>query len=161
MDHACSELFIPRRYTLPISPAMHYSLCPKKGKSREYIKNWRRLSMLSVIYKIASASIANHIKPYLDFSIDNTQSGFVHGRYIGESSRLIYDIMQITEARAIPGLLVSIDFQKAFNLISWDFVYKILTFLDLKLVLFTGLSYLITVSQLRCFNASSCLTLLK
>ena len=74
--------------------------------------------MLSVVYKIASASIANRLKPYLDFLIDNTQTGFVHGRYIGESSRLVYDIIQITEEKAIPGLIVSIDFQKAFDSIS-------------------------------------------
>ena len=105
---------------------------PKVGKSRELIKNWRPLSMLSVIYKIASASIANRIKPYLEFLIDHTQSGFVKGRYIGESTRLVYDLMQITEERSIPGLIVSIDFQKAFDSISWNFMYKTLKYIGFK-----------------------------
>ena len=105
---------------------------PKKGKNREFIKNWRPLSMLSVIYKIASASIANRLKPHLDFLIDRTQSGFVDGRYIGESTRLVYDLMQFTEEKDIPGLLVSIDFQKAFDSISWTFIYQTLKFLGFK-----------------------------
>ena len=66
----------------------------KKGKSQEFIKNLRPLSMLSVIYKIVSASIANRIKPYLNHLISHSQNAFVSVRYIGESTRLVYDIMQ-------------------------------------------------------------------
>ena len=69
----------------------------KKGKSRENICNWRPLSMLTVIYKIASGAIANRIKTVLNSLISHNQNGFVPGRYIGESTRLIYDIMHFTE----------------------------------------------------------------
>ena len=44
---------------------------PKNGKSRENIQNWRPLSMLSVVYKLCSAAIANRIKPLLNKIIDN------------------------------------------------------------------------------------------
>ena len=57
--------------------------------------------MLSVPYKIASASIANRIKPFLDALIKYTQNGFVSGRYIGESTRLVYNIMTFTETANI------------------------------------------------------------
>ena len=102
---------------------------PKKGKPRDSMKNWRPLSMLSVIYKLASAAIANRIKPHLDKIIDNTQNGFVPGRYIGDCTRLVNDIMKITEDRHIPGMLVLIDFEKAFDSISWSFIYKSLSYL--------------------------------
>ena len=102
---------------------------PKKGKPREFMKNWRPLSMLSVLYKIASASIANRIKPFLDHLISPSQTGFVSGRYIGESTRLVYDIMSFTEENNIPGLIMLIDFEKAFDSISWNFIYKTLTYL--------------------------------
>jgi hypothetical protein len=36
----------------------------------------------------------------------------IKGRYIGENSRHIYDIMHYTEEKDIPGLLL-IDFEKA------------------------------------------------
>ena len=32
------------------------------------------------------------------------------GRYIGENTRLIYDILHITDKLDIPGLLLTIDF---------------------------------------------------
>ena len=100
---------------------------PKSGKPREFIKNWRPLSMLSVIYKLASASIANRIKPLLNGLISQNQNGFIPGRYIGESTRLIYDIMHAAEKSKIPGLLMLIDFEKAYDSISWKFIYKVLT----------------------------------
>ena len=84
--------------------------------------------MLSVIYKLASAAIANRIKPCLNDIIDTSQSGFVPGRYIGECTRLIYDIMKFTEDSNVPGMLLSIDFEKAFDSISWSFIYKILEY---------------------------------
>ena len=114
---------------LPLSLRQCVITClPKKGKSRKYIKNWRPLSMLSVIYKLASAAIANRIKPCLNDIIDTSQSGFVPGRYIGECTRLIYDIMKFTEDSNVPGMLVSIDFEKAFDSISWSFIYKTLEY---------------------------------
>ena len=102
---------------------------PKKGKCRDEVKNWRHLSMLSSIHKLASAAIANRMKPYLNDIIDNSQSGFIAGRNIADSTRLVYDTIHITEKLNIPGLLVSIDFQKAFDSISWDFLYRTLSYL--------------------------------
>ena len=99
---------------------------PKKDKCRDDIKNWRPLSMLSSVYKLASAVIANRMKPYLNYLIDDSQTGFISGRNIADSTRLVYDIIHTTEKLNIPGLLVSIDFQKAFDSISWDFVYHTL-----------------------------------
>ena len=116
--------------TLPPSLRQCVITClPKKGKPRDRIKNWRPLSMLSVIYKLASAAIANRIKPYLNGIIDTAQSGFVPGRYIGECTRLVYDLMKFTEDKHIPGMLVLIDFEKAFDSISWSFIYQSLSFL--------------------------------
>ena len=117
--------------TLPLTLRQCIITClPKKGKPCECVKNWRPLSMLSVLYKLASASIANRIKPLLDNLIDKTQCGFVPGRYIGESTRLIYNIMHYTEVSQIPGMLVLIDFEKAFDSISWPFIYKVLRYLN-------------------------------
>ena len=101
---------------------------PKGNKDRKLIKNWRPISLLCVIYKLASAAIAERIKPFLDKIISRNQTGFITGRYIGESTRLIYDLMYHTETKKIPGLLMTIDFEKAFDSVSWSFLYKSLDF---------------------------------
>jgi hypothetical protein len=85
---------------------------------------------LNVVYKLASGCIAERIKLYLDKLIHNDQTGFMKGKFIGENTRLIYDIMHYTESRQIPGLLMLIDFEKAFNTVSWKFIQETVCFFN-------------------------------
>ena len=93
---------------------------PKEGKPRQYLKNWRPISLLNVVYKIASGCIAKRLKSCIHKLISSDQTGFVPGRYIGENTRLVYDLMQYTEENNIPGILLMIDFEKAFDSVSWN-----------------------------------------
>ena len=102
---------------------------PKGSKERIFLKNWRPISLLNVLYKLASGTIANRTKNCLHKLISDTQTGFIKGRYIGESTRLVYDIMEYLENKQKPGLLMLIDFEKAFDSISWKFMYNVLEFL--------------------------------
>ena len=103
---------------------------PKENKSKHYLKNWRPLTLLDSVYKIASGAIANRLKVVLDNIINKDQTGFVKGRYIGENTRLIYDLMNHTEQNNIPGLLLLIDFEKAFDSLSWSFIFKAMKYLN-------------------------------
>ena len=67
---------------------------------------------------MASGCIADRIKQFLDKIIHKDQSGFIKGRYIGENIRLMYDIMHYPESHNIPGLLLLVDFEKAFDSVS-------------------------------------------
>ena len=99
---------------------------PKGDKDRSLIKNWRPISLLCVVYKLASGAIAHRLKSTLDLVISQCQSGFIKGRLISENTRLVYDIMHYTELNQLPGLLMLIDFEKAFDSLSWSFLYKVL-----------------------------------
>ena len=103
---------------------------PKGDKPKQFLKFWRPITLLNVIYKIASACIAERIKTTLTELISEDQTGFINGRYIGENTRLIYDILHITDELDIPGLLLIVDFEKAFDSISWKFINYTLTFLN-------------------------------
>jgi hypothetical protein len=78
---------------------------PKEGKSKEFLKNWRPITLLNSTYKLASSCIAEMIKSVLSHLISTDQTGFIPGRYIGENCRLIYDILHFTEENDIPGIL--------------------------------------------------------
>jgi len=101
-------------------------LIPKGNKPRHSIRNWRPISLLNVSYKFASAVIAYQVKNVLPFLINEDQTGFVPGRYIGENVRLVYDLMQYTDLNKLNGLLLLIDFEKAFDMVSHDFILKTL-----------------------------------
>lgn len=101
---------------------------PKPNKSPFYLKNWRPISLLNVIYKLASSVLASRIKTSLDKIIHEDQKGFLPGRFLGENIRLIYDILFETKQQEIPGLILSVDFQQAFDTISWKFIQKTLDY---------------------------------
>ena len=61
-----------------------------------------------------------------DTLTSDSQTGFVKGRYIGESIHLVYDIMNYTKLNTTAGLLMLIDFENPFNSISWKFMYTVL-----------------------------------
>ena len=105
---------------------------PKPGKSRKYIKNWRPISLLNITYKIASGSIANRIKKLLPFIINNDQSGFMSGRFTGDNVRLIYDVLHYSNSVKKKGLMLLIDFEKAFDSVAWSFIEKCLNFFNFK-----------------------------
>ena len=102
------------------------TLIEKKGKDRCFIENWRPISVLNVDAKILSKVIATRIKKVLPDIIHHNQSGYVSDRYIGETVRSIFDIMNFTDKENIPGLLIFIDFQKAFDTLEWSYLYKCL-----------------------------------
>ena len=101
-------------------------LIEKKGKDRLLVKNWRPISLLNCDYKIASKAIAHRITKHLSSLIHPNQCGFIKGRYIGEALRTLIDIMEITKTKDIEGLLISVDYEKAFDFLSWEFIFKVL-----------------------------------
>lgn len=58
----------------------------------------------------------------------DTQTGFIQGRLIGENARFICDIINYTELNNILGLVMLINFEKAFDSISWSLIVKVLEF---------------------------------
>ena len=55
------------------------------------------------------------IKTVLPELINEDQTGFMSGRYIGDNLRLIYDTIAYLKEKNLPGLLLNIDFEKAFH----------------------------------------------
>ena len=102
------------------------TLIHKKDKDRLYIDNWRPISLLNVDYKIMSKVIAERVKKVLSSLINLDQSGFLMGRYIGDSVRTLMDIIDICKIHNIRGLLMMLDFKKAYDSIEFPFLYKVL-----------------------------------
>jgi hypothetical protein len=62
--------------------------------------------------------------------IHESQKGFLKGRYIGENIRLLYDTIMYTNKQNIPGMLLTVDFEKAFDSVSWSFLENCLRFFN-------------------------------
>ena len=75
-------------------------------------------------YKIAAKAIANRLRNVIPKIINNDQTGFLKGRFISENIRLIHGIINHTESNKIPGLLLFLDFEKAFDTVEWPSIWK-------------------------------------
>ena len=111
---------------------------PKGNKNRKFIKNWRPISLLPVAYKLASGVIACRLKESLKEIISKTQTGFLSGRQFSDSTRLVYDIMQYTENKNIPGLMMLIDFKRPSTLSLGNSYIKHLNFMASVKHLYNG-----------------------
>ena len=101
-------------------------LLEKREKDKRYINNWRPISLLNVDTKIISKSVANKLKSILPSIISHDQTAYVKGRFIGESTRLISDILEITDALNIGGYMLTADIEKAFDSMDHVFLLAVL-----------------------------------
>ena len=73
------------------------SSLPKKNNDLGNLNNWRPLTLLNTDYKIVTKTILNRIKKYISHIIENSQTGYIKGRYIGENIRLIQETIEALE----------------------------------------------------------------
>ena len=73
------------------------------------------ISLAYVDAKIMSKVIAAKIKNVLSNIIHHNQTGNGKDRLIGETVRSVFDEMDLTLKKNVPGLLIFIDFQEAFD----------------------------------------------
>ena len=102
------------------------ALIEKKDKDKCFLKNWRPISLINVNAKIASKAIALTIKKVIGNLVHCDQTAYVCKRNIGESVRLINDILEYTDENDIEAILFSADFEKAFDSIEHSFIISTL-----------------------------------
>ena len=102
------------------------TLINKPDKEREFIENWRPISLVNVDYKILTKCLAQRTKSIIQKLIHHSQFGFIKGRTINDAIRTILDIVDYTQIHDKQGILLGIDFQKAFDTLSWDFLFTAL-----------------------------------
>ena len=73
-----------------------------------------------------SKVIANRIKDNLPKLINCDQTGFVKGRYIGQNIDLLLQIIEHSERRQVPGIVLGVDYAKAYDQLSWSFIEEVL-----------------------------------
>ena len=62
--------------------------------------------------------------------ISNDQSAYVKGRYMGTNIRLVSDIIDYFDMLNESGLLLMLDFKKAFDSIEWNFLLRSLQYFN-------------------------------
>ena len=90
------------------------------------LKNWRPLTLLNIDYKIFAKGMATRLQSVISSLESKDQSGCIKGRSTFNNIRSTIDIIPHTKERNIHGALLYIDFEKAFDTVNWEVMYKVL-----------------------------------
>ena len=106
------------------------SLIPKKDNDRLRINIWRPISLLTTDYKLITKCLSKRILKVIDKLISSDQTGYLKERYIGENIRTVHDVITYLHERKLSGMLLLIDFEKAFDTVKWSAIDKTLSFFN-------------------------------
>ena len=72
--------------------------------------------------------MARRLENVLPHLIERDQTGYIKGRYISENIRVITDIIEQHEHKE--GMILFLDFEKAFDSLEWNNLLKVLALMD-------------------------------
>ncbi|KAL0352088.1 UNVERIFIED_CONTAM: LINE-1 retrotransposable element O protein [Sesamum calycinum] len=155
-DVVSSVLAFLNHQRLPIGfNDTHIVLIPK-CKQPQALSQYRPISLCNVVYKVASKTIANRLKPWLDRIISPAQSAFVTGRLITDNVLLAFETNHFlnTHSKGSKHFMnLKLDISKAYDRVEWPFLRRVLgklgfpcVVVDLIMLCVTTVSYSFVLS---------------
>ncbi|XP_075715534.1 uncharacterized protein LOC142750416 [Rhinoderma darwinii] len=105
----------------------HITLLPKPGKDPTSCPNFRPISLINGDVKLFAKIIASRMSPILPSLIHDDQVGFVKGREARDNTNKTILLMSYAQRQRIPTCLLSVDAEKAFDRVSWQFLGRALS----------------------------------
>ncbi|XP_050211912.1 uncharacterized protein LOC126662068 [Mercurialis annua] len=100
-------------------------LIPKLAGASD-VTDFRPISLINGIFKLLSKALSNRLAPLLPLIISENQFGFIKGRSIHDCHMIAFELIHLAHRRRDQMFLIKLDFKKAFDSISWDFILKML-----------------------------------
>ncbi|KAK3199765.1 hypothetical protein Dsin_023180 [Dipteronia sinensis] len=90
------------------------------------LQDFRPISLVGSLYKVLAKVLANRLKMVMDSVIGPSQMAFVKGRQIMDSFVISKEIIHSWKKTGKRGLLVKLDFEKAFDSVDHEFLLETL-----------------------------------
>uniref|UniRef100_A0A3B4H6H7 Reverse transcriptase domain-containing protein n=1 Tax=Pundamilia nyererei TaxID=303518 RepID=A0A3B4H6H7_9CICH len=102
------------------------SAIPKEGKDKMECGSYRPISVLNIDYRLFISIMAKRMEEILPDLISNDQTGFIRRRQTQDNIRRTLHVIHQIQTSKSTAMLMSIDAEKAFDSVNWDFLYKVL-----------------------------------
>ena len=100
---------------------------PKPPDELVFLKNWRPITLLNVDYKIFAHVLKNRFIKAVPSIVNSVQSGFQPGRSTSDNLILMSLVLEdFFEQPDQEGILLQVDFEKAFDSVEHTFLFKTL-----------------------------------
>jgi len=101
------------------------TLIPKK-KIAEEVKDYRPISMVGSVYKVIAKILSRRLRDVLPNLVGETQTAFVGGRQILDGVLIANEVVNWLKKKKKAGTLFKLDFEKAYDTISWESIDMVL-----------------------------------
>lgn len=102
------------------------SLVPKRPRASQ-ITDYRPISCLNTVYKVISRLLVSRLKPILPEFIVPNQTAFVKDRLLVENIVLASELIHGYHKKGgVKRITIKVDIAKAFDTLSWDFLFHYL-----------------------------------
>jgi hypothetical protein len=100
-------------------------LLPKHPEAQK-LGDFRPISLVHLIGKVAAKVLSLRLAPKLDDLVSKNQNAFISGRSLHDNFILVRQSMRLLHRLHEPRLLLKLDLAKAFDTISWAFLFEAL-----------------------------------
>ena len=100
-------------------------LLPKKNLTKK-ISDFKPISLITSLYNIIVKVLSGHLRGVLHDTINSTQGAFIQERQILDVVLRANEIVDEKRRSGEEGVVFKIDFEKAYDHVSWDFLDHVL-----------------------------------
>lgn len=94
------------------------------------VQDYRPISLINCMLKILLKMLASRLKNVLHTIVSEYQFGFINGRCITNCILIAGEIAHIIQQNLVNVIILKIDIEKAFDLVRWDTIQKVLSMQD-------------------------------
>lgn len=116
---------------LPKSITSSFLALILKNANHQCLEDFKCILLIRSLYKIISKILASKLKLVINELISSCQSTFIQGRKMLDEVLVIKDILDFTKRSKRECMFVKLEFEKAYDRVSWDLLRCILRRMDI------------------------------